>query len=81
MKIDETFSIPCPQCGGASFHLPEPLEDDSFVKCNQCGFEVMLCDLKEHGLLSILQNWGHRYHFLIANRGGGTAYNHPSSLP
>ncbi len=50
MKIDETFSIPCPECGGTEFHRPDPLEDDSFVKCDQCGFEVMVADLKEHGL-------------------------------
>lgn len=50
MRIDDTFNIPCPQCGGTAFHLPEPLEDDSFVKCDQCGFEVMVCDLREHGL-------------------------------
>ncbi len=50
MKIDEIFSIPCPECGGTDFHLPDQLEDDSFVKCGQCGFEVMVCDLEEHGL-------------------------------
>ena len=50
MKIDESFSIPCPECGGTEFQFPEPLEDDSFVKCGQCDFEIMLCDLREHGV-------------------------------
>ncbi|QDT10525.1 ECs_2282 family putative zinc-binding protein [Planctomycetes bacterium K23_9] len=50
MKIDDTFSIPCPECGGTEIELPDPLDDDSFVKCGQCGFEVVLADIKEHGL-------------------------------
>jgi DNA-directed RNA polymerase subunit RPC12/RpoP len=50
MEINENFSIPCPECGGTDFEVPEPLEDDSFIKCAQCGFEVLLADIKEHGL-------------------------------
>lgn len=50
MKIDETFSIPCPECGGTEFELPDPLEDDSLVKCAQCSFEATLADIREHGL-------------------------------
>ncbi len=50
MKIDPTFNIPCPECGGTQFELPEPLEDDSFVKCATCGFETVLADFREHGV-------------------------------
>ena len=50
MEIHEDFHIPCPECGGTEYKLPEPLEDDSFVKCTQCGFETILADFREHGL-------------------------------
>lgn len=50
MKIDSTFSIPCPKCGGTEFAYSEPLDDGSIVKCDSCGFEAALEDIREHGL-------------------------------
>ena len=49
MKIDETFSIPCPECGETEFSQPEPLDDETFVTCRKCGFSAPLIDIKEHG--------------------------------
>ena len=50
MDIDETFSVPCPECGETEFSHPEPLDDDTFVTCAKCGFSAPLIDLKEHGV-------------------------------
>lgn len=46
----EHFQIQCPQCGNTEFEQPENVQDDDFVKCNQCLFEIMLSDLKEVGI-------------------------------
>lgn len=50
MNIDETYSVPCPECGETEFSQPEPLDDDTFVTCNKCGFSAPLIDIKEHGV-------------------------------
>lgn len=50
MNIDETFQVPCPECGETEFSHPEPLDDDTFVTCTKCGFSAPLADFKEHGL-------------------------------
>ena len=50
MDIDDTFSIPCPECGGTEFSHPEPLDDDTFVTCSKCGFSAPLIDFEEHGI-------------------------------
>ena len=49
LKTDH-IQIQCPECGHTEFEQPENVQDDDFVKCNQCKFEVMLCDLKEVGI-------------------------------
>ncbi|MDI5835643.1 ECs_2282 family putative zinc-binding protein [Shewanella xiamenensis] len=43
-------SIQCPACGHADFEQPDNVQDDDFVKCNGCGFQIMLADLKEAGV-------------------------------
>lgn len=49
LKTDH-ISIQCPECGHTEFEQPEDVKDDDFVKCCQCGFEIMLSDLKEVGM-------------------------------
>jgi hypothetical protein len=49
LKTDH-IQIQCPECGHTEFEQPDNVQDDDFVKCNQCKFEVMLCDLKEVGI-------------------------------
>ncbi|QDE31985.1 ECs_2282 family putative zinc-binding protein [Shewanella polaris] len=49
LKTDH-IEIQCPECGHTEFEQPDNVQDDDFVKCNQCKFEVMLCDLKEAGI-------------------------------
>ena len=44
------MSIQCPECGHTEFEQPDDVQDDSLVKCNQCDFVIMLCDLKEAGI-------------------------------
>ena len=46
LKTDR-IEIQCPQCGHNEFEHPENLQDNDFVKCNNCHFEIMLADLKE----------------------------------
>ena len=44
------FEILCPKCGHNKYQSEEKkenLEQDSFVKCESCGFEIMLGDLRE----------------------------------
>ena len=43
----DCIEIQCPQCGHNEFQHPENLQDNDFVKCNNCHFEIMLADLKE----------------------------------
>lgn len=40
-------SIQCPECGHTEFEQPDNVQDNDFVKCNSCGFQIMLADLKE----------------------------------
>lgn len=49
LKTDR-IEIQCPQCGHNEFEHPESLQDNDFVKCNNCHFEIMLADLKEVGI-------------------------------
>jgi uncharacterized Zn finger protein len=49
IKTDH-ISIQCPECGHTEFEQPEDLKDDDFVKCHQCGLEIMLADLREVGI-------------------------------
>lgn len=49
LKTDR-IEIQCPQCGHNEFEHPENLQDNDFVKCNNCHFEIMLADLKEVGI-------------------------------
>lgn len=49
IKTDH-ISIQCPECGYTEFEQPEDVKDDDFVKCHQCGFEIMLADLREVGI-------------------------------
>lgn len=49
LKTDR-IEIQCPQCGHNEFEHPENLQDNDFVKCNNCHFEIMLADLKEVGV-------------------------------
>jgi predicted nucleic-acid-binding Zn-ribbon protein len=49
LKTDH-IQIQCPECGHTEFEQPKNVQDYDFVKCNQCKFEVMLCDLKEAGI-------------------------------
>ena len=49
IKTDH-IKIQCPECGHTTFSQPENPQDDDFVKCNQCKFEIMLSDLKEVGI-------------------------------
>ena len=44
------IQIQCPECGHTEFEQPENIQDDDFVKCNECKFEIMLSDLKEVGI-------------------------------
>ena len=44
------YSVPCPDCGGTGFPFPDNTDDDSFVTCDQCGLEITVSDLREHGL-------------------------------
>ncbi|MDO6617959.1 MULTISPECIES: hypothetical protein [unclassified Shewanella] len=46
----ESIQIQCPQCGETEFEQPDNVQDDDFVKCNHCKFEMMLADLKEVGI-------------------------------
>lgn len=45
-----SISIQCPQCGHTEFQQPENVQDTDFVKCNFCGHEIMLSDLREVGI-------------------------------
>lgn len=49
IKTDH-ISIQCPECGHTEFEQTEDVKDDDFVKCHQCGFEIMLEDLREVGI-------------------------------
>lgn len=49
LKTDR-IEIQCPQCGHNEFEHPENLQNNDFVKCNNCHFEIMLADLKEVGI-------------------------------
>lgn len=49
IKTDRV-QIQCPECGHTEFEQPENVQDDDFVKCDQCGFEIMLSDLQEAGV-------------------------------
>jgi DNA-directed RNA polymerase subunit RPC12/RpoP len=44
------IQIQCPECGHTAFEQPENVQDDDFVKCNECKFEIMLSDLREVGI-------------------------------
>lgn len=44
------IKIQCPECGHTEFEQPENVQDDDFVKCNECKFEIMLSDLREVGI-------------------------------
>lgn len=44
------FHVQCAQCGNAEFLWPEHPQDDDFIKCNFCGYEVLLADLKQIGV-------------------------------
>ena len=48
--MESEYSVPCPQCGGTQFEIPEDAGDDTFVTCDQCGFDIQLADLREHGI-------------------------------
>jgi len=41
------ISTQCPECGHTQFEQPDNVQDDDFVRCNGCGFQIMLADLKE----------------------------------
>ncbi|MGN5091092.1 ECs_2282 family putative zinc-binding protein [Aeromonas hydrophila] len=43
-------SIQCPECDHTEFEQPDNVQDNDFVKCNSCGFQIMLADLKEVGI-------------------------------
>lgn len=49
MTKTDRIEIKCPQCGHNEFEHPENLQENDFVKCDNCHFEVMLTDLKEVG--------------------------------
>lgn len=49
MAKTDRIEIQCPQCGHNEFEHPENLQDNDFVKCNNCHFEIILADLKEVG--------------------------------
>ncbi len=49
LKIDH-ISTQCPECGNTEFEQPEDVKDNDFVRCHQCGFEIMLVDLREVGI-------------------------------
>lgn len=49
LKADH-ISIQCPECGHTEFEQPDNVQDNDFVKCNQCGFEIMLSDLRGVGI-------------------------------
>lgn len=44
------ITIQCPQCGHTEFEQPHDVQDDDMVKCDFCGLEIKLCDLKDAGL-------------------------------
>lgn len=46
----KSISIQCPQCGHTDFEHPDNVQDNDFVKCVFCGYQIMLCDLKEAGI-------------------------------
>ena len=48
--MEINYSVPCPDCGGTEFAFPENADDDSVVTCDQCGLEITVSDLREHGL-------------------------------
>lgn len=41
------IEIQCPECEDTVFETPENVQDDDFVVCNQCNFQIMLADLKK----------------------------------
>lgn len=43
-------NVQCPQCGHTDFQWPENVQDEDFVKCNFCGYEILLADLKQVGI-------------------------------
>ena len=45
----EQVEIQCPQCGHNEFECLDNMDDNDFIKCNNCHFEIMLSDLKEVG--------------------------------
>ena len=49
IKTDH-INIQCPECGHTEFEQADNVQDDDFVKCNQCMFEIMLSDLREVGI-------------------------------
>ena len=50
MLKNDHIQIQCPECGNTEFEQPDNVQDDDFVKCSQCKFEIMLADLKEVGI-------------------------------
>lgn len=46
----KNIAIQCPQCSHSDFKRPDNVQDDDFVKCVFCGYQIMLCDLKEVGV-------------------------------
>lgn len=49
-NLSRTVNIRCPQCGGEQFKGVEQATDSDFVQCATCNFEIILSDLKEHGV-------------------------------
>lgn len=49
MIIKQQIHIKCPECGETDFQQPENIQDDDFVTCNNCKFEITVGDLKELG--------------------------------
>lgn len=50
MIITEQLSIQCPECGNTDFSFPQNVQDDDFVTCSNCNFEIIFSDLKQIGL-------------------------------
>lgn len=50
MKTTQRFEIKCPECGHTEFEQPFDMQDDDFVKCHQCDFEIMVSDIREIGI-------------------------------
>ena len=48
--MEINYSVPCPDCGSVQFQFPENADDDSVVTCDECGLEITVPDLREHGL-------------------------------